>query len=249
MLSDSLSASIDKRRHPVLVSYFASTDGAQLAVADLMSEGLSEQDFTLLRLSKDGESGGTDPLEYVVAPFAGNQSNLSDITEGTPDRESEIGGGISTSSPDDDVSGPEEMDDSESASEDLIYPAEDRSRESDEAQDVEVEVTTGFSGTAIPPRSYERAAEPVVDEIDLPGIGTLVGEGSFGTTVLDKVFKDGDMSLAWLAARFNERVGESGVSVGKTGAVLAIDVNATGPNPARIEEVLLREGAGWVRSL
>jgi len=232
----------------VLLSYFPSADDAQLAVADLMAERLSEQDFTLVKLATS-DAGRTDPLEYVVAPFAGAQSSISDDTEDSAERESEIGAGIATSTADDDVSAPQEMDDSETAADDEMYPVGDHSIGDEESRDVEIAAETGFFETTRPNWSHRRASEAAVDEVDLPGIGAMVGEGSFGAIVLEKAFQDHDLSFAWLAARLNLRSGEQGVSIGKTGALLAVDVNAQGPNPDRIEEVFNDHSAAWTRRL
>jgi len=249
MTNQTLSTTLGKARHLILVSYFESPDGANTAVADLMAEGLSEQDFSLLRLSGGRDDGHVDLLEYLAAPLAGRQSNLTEDTEGAPDRESNIGGGIGTTSPDDNVSAVHEMDDSESAAEELMYPADGTSSEEEDASQLKAAAVSGFFDTTRPEAAHARASERALEEIDLPGLGVLVGEGSFGASVLERVFEKHQTSMSWLADEFNRRDGTDGVSIGVAGAVLAIDVNFGGPNPDRIEEVLLARHAKWIRKL
>jgi len=232
--------------HPILISHFDLTESAQLAVTSLMAEGLSEQDLTLLMLSDVAGKSHTDSLEHLVAPFSGGPADDAD-TSATA--ESEIGGGISTTTPEDDVSAIEEMDDSETAADDVMYPSDDHSIGDEEVRDVEHAADKGFFDTTNPGLRHRRIAEPLFEEIALPGLGILIGEGSFGSTLLDRVFKQNDTSLAWLAARLNGRDREAVITIGNGGALLAIDVNAQGPNPDRIEEVLTGQGADWVRTL
>lgn len=239
----------NKSSHQVLLSWFESPDDAQLALADLMDQGLSEQDFTLLRLEPEGDGRLKDPLAHVVAPFVTRESGLSDETEGSADRESDVGAGIETTTPDDNISAPQDSDDSETLAQDLSYPAEGHSFGDEEARDIETAANTGFFKTTRPTRPAWRGAETAVDEIDLPGLGALVGEGSFGGQLMDRVFKEHDTSLAWLAARINKRAGETGVAIQQHGAMLAIDVNAMSPDPERIEDVLMTRSARWVRRL
>jgi hypothetical protein len=239
---------IGNEGHQVLLSYFGSVDQAESAVTDLISEGLKEDDFALLLLNSNSQEA-TEALEPLLAPQSPGVTHLGDDTEGAADRESEIGAGIATSTPDDDVSGVEEMDDSESAAEDLMYPADDRDFADEEEAEVKLAADTGYFQTTGPDRSPRRFADSTVDAIDLPGLGALVGEGSFGETILARVFQENDTSLAWLAAQLNEREGEDNVSIGREGALLAIDVNVQGSTPQRIEEIMSGRRASWVRVL
>ena len=156
MINDALITE-SKSHHPILVSYFASPDEAELAIADLMDEGLSSQDFVLLKLGEQ-ETGRTDPLEYVVAPFAGSESRISDDTEDSAERESEVGGGIATTSPNDDVSALQEMDDSETVAEDQMYPSENHSIGDEQTRDVARAANEGAFDTTRPAWGHKRAA-------------------------------------------------------------------------------------------
>jgi hypothetical protein len=176
MISDELRDSIRNNDHPVLISYFESSAQAQATVADLRSEGLSEQDFALVVLNETAQQAAAS-LEPLMAPPNRGQSQLSEFNEGVVDRESQIGGGIETSTPDDDVSAIQEMDDSESTSEDLLYPTEDRSLADEDAPVGEIAAANpGFFETSDADFSQIQYAEHSVDKIALPGIGALLGK-------------------------------------------------------------------------
>jgi len=231
--------------HQVLVSWFKSPDEARLAVSDLMEEGLSEQDFALLQLNTaQGQHG--DALEYVVAPFSGGQ-NMSDETEGASDRESEVGAGIATSRPEDAVSAVQELDDSETFAQDMSYPPADGHSIGDEqTHDVKIGADQGFFETTFPEDKSTIVAESMIDEIDIPGIGAIMGEGSFGELIMERTFKGHASDMNWLSDRLNRKDNQREVSIGRTGALLGIDVSANSPNPDRIEEILRARYAAWV---
>lgn len=232
--------------HQVLIAWFPSTSEAEVAVAELAEQGVSEQEFSLLNLdgslSESKEHG--DALEYVLSPIEGGQNNLIDDTEGAADRESEVGAGIATTSPDDDVSAPQEMDDSESAAQDMSYPANDQSFADQEDHDVKEAAETGYYETTRPSSDPERYADSLVDRLDVPGIGVLLGEGSFGDIIMERAFKDEYPDMSWLVDLLN-RSSATPLSIEDRGSILAIDIGATSPTLDQIDETMIRCGAAW----
>jgi hypothetical protein len=115
--------------------------------------------------------------------------------------ESEIGGGVSTATYDDDVSGVEEMDDSEEASEEMIQPLGDRDvreRNPRKADPSETVAQTGRGSTPSGIHGKEAgmgvgvlaALIPAV----VPGVGVVMGDGPLAADLLaeeDKAIEEG----------------------------------------------------------
>lgn len=230
---------------PLLISFFAHTSDAELALSDLVSEGLSEQDFTLVKFGEQESANHFDALENVIEPFGNRRIASLDQGEGATDRESQIGGGIETASPDDDVSAIEEMDDSESISEEILYPSKGRSVEADEAGDIEIGARTGFFRTTWQVATHSKRAEPMLTEMELAGFGLLIGEGSLGEILLEAHLNGGSDGAKKVIDLFAGPDKLPSCSC-RCGAFLAVDIVITGPDDERVSDILLQRGAQFV---
>jgi hypothetical protein len=214
--------------HPVVFGWLPDRNRAELALADLMAAGLSEQDVTLVEPSTARASAAS--LASAVVPVSGTRNGSS------RERESSIGGGIATLEPDDDVSTIEEMDDSESAAEDAMYPDSGHSYSEEDVHDMEA-----LLGDAAAQRARLRRPETDLSEIAVEGLGLVVGEGSFGTQLLEARYRGGLGAVRrWLW-------GESTPGIEGETCVLAVDATAEGPSVEEIESVLESRGARFIR--
>jgi len=192
MISDSLTTPGGKTRHPVMISYFQSTDSAQRAVADIMGEGLSEQDFSLLLLGDDSAFN----RNTWSSLFRRDKPRCRMIRKIRLTGNRTWGGGIATSTPDDDVF--------RAAGDGTIQRMLPttcciRRRGTPSAMSrseiPRLAAITGFFETSLRRRPTKRSPRNPSRRSSFPGLGSLVGEGSFGSTILDKVFKEHDVNL------------------------------------------------------
>jgi len=231
-------SSITDRNTPLVISYFAHISDAELALADLIAEGLSEQDFTLVKFGVVSHGVATDTLENVIEPFGSNRIAPAEAAEGSPDRESQVGGGIETSSPDDDVSSIEEMDDSESAAEATLYPTSGHSMGEEDAEDINRVTSAGFLGVHSPKTRVLKFAETIIEQVPIKGIGLVIGEGGFGERILEASIENGEEGVLQLFSQYNSIMSHPVISIFGRGALLAIDVDVTAPIEDRISDIL-----------
>ncbi len=145
------------------------------------------------------DAGFIDPASE--AGYVGSGLGLPRIeAEGSMLLESSVGGGVSTSSPDDDVSSVQEMDDSESTAEAMLYPEAGESFSSQDAHDIErlaqtgsVDITgigpSGVSGSA---EAEEIALDSLYQDLSvilLPGWGAVFGDGGLATDLTAAAIK------------------------------------------------------------
>ena len=232
-----------QRNVPLLISYFAHTSDAEIALSELISEGVSEQDFALVKLGEIAHKNHLDALENVVEPFGNLRVNASETAEGTSDHESRIGGGIETVTPDDDVSAIEEMDDSETMAESMLYPASGHSIGGEEATDIEHFTESGFMDSNPKPDRHAKHAERMLDEFEIPGLGIVIGEGGFGESLLEASISEGLPGVLSIINRYNSQVDSAPISVAHGGSILAIDVDITAPIDDRMGDILRSKGA------
>jgi hypothetical protein len=236
------------RNVPLIISFFAHTSDSELALADLMSEGLSEQDFTFVQFGDRDSAGLIEALECAVEPFARRRPAQTDQVEDSLGIESQIGGGIETASPDDDVSSVEEMDDSESAAQGLLYPAGGRSVEGEEAREIQIGANSGFFQTTKPAYPNSKFCEPVLTSFRLNGIGLVVGEGSFGERIIEALSSEGVEGVQALIGQWMMPT-KHGSRFLDVGILLAIDVEVTGPLEDRVSDILRARGAQYVNTV
>jgi len=184
-----------------LYASFKNRDLAERTVGALLDAGVIPEDISLIAPTRESE-----PHELVVdyepalmmvdAGMLGTAEvryrSKSAEVEGSDVYESKIGGGISTSSPDDDVSAIEEMEDAESIAEDLIHPAKGRSFGSEEFGDADAFAKFGTLN------QLRRHAHHTIDNIHgsseisafvEPGL-LILGDGPLALKILEKSLID-----------------------------------------------------------
>lgn len=188
---------------PTVFASFDNPEVAQRLLGALLEAGIAPEDLSLV--IKEGDNLRIDEAEQFEESGAGMAmvdsgeaapqmiGNPGGQTEGSYTFESQVGGGISTSTRDDSVSGVEEMDDSQSAAEDMTYPASAQSFSSQERFDVAQGANTGFFNTTKPgPEGL--GVNPEQDDIlpeeseltslIVPGLGLVIGDGNLATSVI-----------------------------------------------------------------
>src|SRR5688500_5835502 len=114
---------------PTLFASYRDPDAAERAFNALLDAGVQPEDLSLL-VNNFAEGGPTTSSDLTGTYDPAVGSALVDMTvgeahietEGSFVHESQIGGGINTSTREDSVSGVEEMDDGQAVAEDMIYP-------------------------------------------------------------------------------------------------------------------------------
>jgi|GEM_PF-1662450 len=230
MLGKPLQMDVD---HPVVLGYFPSTSMAELALTDLTAQGVTEQDYALVKIGEVADPD--DELDFAMEPMGNTRMGLQVEAEGNPEFESAIGAGIATSGPNDDVTNVAEMDDGDDAAEDLMFPTSGHSFGDEERRDVATAANTGFFETTKPDRLPSAPAERTEIEQFQDGPGVVIGEGS-----LVDYLAGGQGNLSSLL----ENLGQSR-TVGK-GSILAVDVMPDGPNRERVVETLTANKADTV---
>lgn len=179
-------------------------------LADLLEAGVSPEDLSAIL-----PESYADRLEEVM-PVMRRPSIEHDLDAGTDVREEDfaalgdpimesardfvgggraviyesvVGGGISTATPDDDVSAIEEMDDSQSIAEEMLYPEGGRDTRSNESlrridPDVDLRVRDD-SGVAGAEGGIGVAPMVVLMPTVIPGLGVVLGEGLLATSLMD----------------------------------------------------------------
>src|ERR1700722_15391408 len=131
--------------HPVVLGYFPSPPMAELALTDLGEQGVSEQDYALVKIGETDVAD--DSLDYAMDPVGTTGTGLNMEAEGSPEFESAIGGGISTVGQDDDATNVSELDDGDDKADDLMYPTSGHSFGDEERRDVAIAAQSGFFET------------------------------------------------------------------------------------------------------
>ena len=242
-----------------LYASFSNSQPAQLAMREILSDGISSDYISLL--ARDGlpttpSAGHLEDASYIVGrsddPLAGdlNFANTNPLHEL---QESEWGGGISTSDPSDDVSGIEELDDSQEVADRESYALNDRPHSRGEVDEIQTTLATGFP-TDMPvidpvtdapqPSNFEIADS--VDRVSVPGFAVVLGGGALATAALEIEPKKSRHALATFLA--DEGVpGERAQSMldefEDGGAVLAIEIVPGEVNPDRVAAIAERFGA------
>lgn len=177
-----------------LYSTFKDRELAEQTVGALLDAGVIPEDISLV--TRLAGSGSVDPAyEPALQMVDAGKANLAELRygpvsheeEGSDLYESQVGGGIATDEPDDDVSGPEEMDDSESVTEDLVQPIKGSSYSSEEFRDADSFAQFG-SINSLRPRiaATPRSEVAPIDEISAiaePGL-LILGDGHLALELL-----------------------------------------------------------------
>jgi hypothetical protein len=186
---------------PTVFGSFSRADLAETLLGALIEAGAAPEDLSLV-VRRNGVPS-TDKLEELTS---GNEliesgegepafyGHAAIQTEGSDIYESEIGGGIGTSTPDDDVSSVEEMDDSQSASESMSYPANGHSYSDEEERDALKATNTGFFhltdtgpnglGLVDPEGDSHQKLPSELSSLLLPHFGLVLGDGTLATELM-----------------------------------------------------------------
>jgi hypothetical protein len=170
--------------HPLLIAQFPSDDLGRLAYADLLETGLTSTDLSLVLLSPEAKGkphfNGHSP-ETSTSSALGLGAVPMKEAEGSFMYESHVGGGISTSGPDDDVSSVDELDNSQEIAEESLYPASGQSYSEQDEGD-RAAANTGFFATTIPQKRHRaRLPEAPDSDLILPGLVEVIGEGTLAS--------------------------------------------------------------------
>ncbi|MBI1756937.1 MAG: hypothetical protein HYR64_07515 [Fimbriimonas ginsengisoli] len=170
-----------------IYAVFRGCDCAEDALLALQGEGIAPDDLSLLR--KERATGLLGPLELDPAPVertaparsAAGSSLPRAEREGSDLFESHIGGGISTSSPDDDVSAVEEMDDAPEIAEDQLAPANGRSYGSEDVLDAAEFASSGYLHALRPGKApFVREADSQITRLHAGSLH-IEGDGPLST--------------------------------------------------------------------
>jgi hypothetical protein len=206
-------------------AYLVSVTDAQLTVelaSALLDEGVLPEDLSVIldesysdRISGSTTTNGVQRIQCDLLADEEDE-NMNYAGSGNPEMEpasenslnphealyeSEIGGGISTSRPEDDVSGVEEMDDSESVSEEMMDPMgtldfRDQGPETPSLEDVPGRTSRFSTATGIHGQEAGvgvgllAALMPAV----VQGVGLVMGDGPLASDLLaeeDKAIDEG----------------------------------------------------------
>ncbi len=194
---------------------FDDTARARELVRTLLRSGVASDDLSLVLRAEDADGLPSDTLGTEDEGMIESVSSVGDATafvgredDPTPNDpfaadapfagytsvyESNIGGGISTVEKGRNVDSVDQMDDSQSAAEDMISPPHEISQSEHEKDDIALTLQTGFP-TPVPVidndlTDVEGPAqdqyEEGMDAITVPGFGTLIGGGALATAALD----------------------------------------------------------------
>lgn len=185
---------------PTVFGSYAQSEAAESLIGALLEAGAAPEDISVV--VRTHSTGGGDVSEGVgglLAVDAGQAGtpvygHVAIQSEGSDIYESRIGGGIGTSSPDDDVSSVAEMDDSQDAAEQMSYPDDQHSFSEEEERDVMHATNTGFFNISRTGReslglvdSGEDDMSAVPSELSsilLPGFALVLGDGPLATALM-----------------------------------------------------------------
>lgn len=190
----------------ILYAAYSDPEVAERTLGELLEAGIAPEDLSLVAPAKNRPAvAKSRALKMVDA----GQSHLDELrlglpgveAEGYPELESQVGGGISTDDPDDDVSFIDEMDDSQEVAEDVAEPIsgrwyglddEEEAREfaANGALDVTVPTSAGF-GAKVRRRMTLHEGAPVSAEV-LGGL-LILGDGPLATELLSTELARPDM--------------------------------------------------------
>lgn len=171
-------------------------------VGALLEAGVAPEDISIV-IKSNGSMDGSASFQFeegdaglaMVDSGEGGASRLGHSgsqTEGSFVYESRIGAGISTSSPDDDVSKVDEMDDSQTAAEEMSYPASAQSYSSQDRIDAARATRHGYfrttevggDGLGLNPSPPRDAFDSGITSVIVPHFALVLGDGPLATAVM-----------------------------------------------------------------
>lgn len=178
----------------ILYAHFASTEQAETALANVLDLGVAPEDVSLVALAGE-RSVNEARLEIESRRTHAEELRYGFVraeSEGRDEFESAVGGGISTSEPEDAVSGVEEMDDGPDVAEDLTEPVRQEYFGTEDLEDVDrlaergtIDSTRptgeGFDSVTLP---YSASSEDDGLSVEIRGGLMIVGDGALATQLL-----------------------------------------------------------------
>jgi hypothetical protein len=260
---------------PTLFASFEDADAAERAFTALLDMGVQPEDLSLV--VNTYAPGGPplrdqngDMLAQYDPPVANGLDHMTvgyprEEDEGSDTLESRVGGGISTSTPDDAADRVNEMDDGQSVAEDQAYRENGRSYGAEQNHDVTEGALHGYFNTTEPDHATIGAISGPDDTpgptyeisaIEVPGLGRVLGDGTLATlaTGAAAATARGGGAPAKLAEYLvdagvpQDEVDELAGSFDKGGAVLAATIRPGDAEGAQAEEVLYGNQAALVRT-
>jgi hypothetical protein len=244
-----------------LIASFPDLSTARNVLKSLLSDGMSPDDISLIGGHLEGRAGEGSPglgklgdASVIVGreddPMESEDNGRASLAE------SNVGGGISTSGPDDDVSDVGEMDDSQSAEDSQSGLSDNQSTDDRESDELRRAFNTGFptgvagvdssGGSRITP---DHDLDGSLDTMTIPGFGYVMGGGALATIALDFA----DLPPIESCNTFRSFLEGEGVSeeiadsmllnVRDGGAVLAVEIVPGAANPDAIEDLATKAGA------
>lgn len=260
---------------PTVFGSYTDAERAKILVGALLEAGVAPEDMSVV-IHTNGSPAiedGPRHLEESEAGMAMVDSGEAQVpqfgheriqTEGSYIYESKIGGGISTDTPDDSVSGVQDMDDGQEVAEEMIYPASAQSYSSQERFDVAQGADTPFFNTTDPgPESLglEDTGEDQAGFADfgltsliVPAIGLVLGDGALATEAMGAglASEKGGTSAATLQDYLQDQNVPRDIAFmlakdfEEGGAVVAIAAPPGAADSQLIQDVLERNGANNV---
>lgn len=237
---------------------------AQQLMRDLLNDGIDLDDISLVTPGTTNIEASAPPSTGDATFFVGRDDDPSHsiVDMRSPDADfmaaelSLVGAGVSTSDEGRNVEHIDQMDDSQSAAEDSLWPREEVSRSRHEFDDLDRAVRTGFpspvtpldneiASTTEPDRSFEAIA--------VPGVGIVMGGGDLATAAFDWAGKNGEPD----ASSFLTYLQDEGVPPREANELLVHYANGSSIlsvslspaiDDAALEELAERHGAvttGW----
>lgn len=178
---------------------FADHQQAKDALREMLRGGVRPDDASLL-LPGDTVAGVADLTAYASVGDASFRVGRSDDPADTLDRDNPVDemttiaasavSGVDTSNSAYTGDSVDQMDDSQSVAEDMIYPYREISQSEHETDDLALAVTSGFP-TPVPLTDDIKDGDEMQDQneeameaLDVPGLGAALGNGALATAAL-----------------------------------------------------------------
>lgn len=242
---------------------FRDANHAQRALRDLLADGISTDDVSLLAHQAEGttRNNGVGHLEDASYFVGRNDDPVQDAAaergEDSPgvyyDEESPVSTGIASDSPDDAAESIDQMDDSQWQAEMAMLEPDDRPVSRHEVDNLQLTLQTGFP-TPVPaiepiPQSAISSNMEVADSIDtveMPGFAIVQGGGALATAAIASDDQDRRSSLLGFFS-------DNGIPISKAtlfidtfengGAVLAVEIVPGEVDPDRVAALATKHNA------
>lgn len=215
---------------------FSDLESAKGVVRSLLASGMTSDDVSVVARVAHGINGTFGEISETgrladATTLVGRSDDPADFGQVRGpglQPESAIGGGIATITSDDDVSEVSEMDDSQSAAEDMNSP---------------------LMAARTPAPEPDHDADDSLEAVTIPGFGVVLGSGALATAALvfaNHVETEGLGELEM----FLRSEGVPAVTAAELvlvvhggGAIISVAIAPADTNPMMVEEVAMRNGA------